>query len=146
MNSSPAIAPNQPLSQSSQTNVPLVTSSISDQSQKNNSYNIPIVISIIGGVVHSLLLVKAIESLYSTIKFLNVTSTFGKHFLLMAIITVVGSTLVVFANFGFVFFLNSKKKKGEIVSNSLLSSLVIPIAPIIIQNTMYLLALPSLFN
>jgi|SRR3989344_9388007 len=139
---SPVSSTPQPTTQIPQVNTPPSTQ---NKPQINNPYIIPTIINIVCGIIYSLLLVMNIVVLYRVIKFLDVTGPFGRHSLPMVIIPVVALALIVFANFGFVQFLNTKKKKGEIVNKVLLSSLVIAIPPIVLQITFYFLTMYSTF-
>lgn len=142
MGSNLVVPPNQPTStQIPQSNIPV--SSSTSNAQRNNPYIIPIIVNVVGGIIYSLLLVMNVIVLYRVVKYLNVIGPFGKQSLPMAIIPVVALVMVVLANFGFVLFLSSKKKKGEVVNKALLSSLVIAIPPIVVQISMYFLAMYS---
>lgn len=143
VNTDPNAASSQPTAGTPQASIPTVSPSTPNPPPKNNPYTVPIIINIVSGIIYSLLLVMNIVVLYRTIKFLNVTGPLGRQSLPMAIIPVVALVLVVLANFGYVFFLNSKKSKGEIVSKALLSSLLIAIPPIIVQISMFFLAMYS---
>ncbi len=102
---------------------------------------VPVIISLVGGVLYLALLVMNSLVLFRVVKFLNVTSPIGQQTLPMTILPVLALILIVFANFGFAFYLISKRKNGESVNKATLISLAITLPPILVQVAGYLLAM-----
>lgn len=121
--------------------LPLTQAPPPEYTQVNKQSALPIIISVVGGVLYLALLIMNSLVLLRVIKFLNVTGPIGQQTLPMAILPVVALFLIVFANFGFAFYLLSKRKKGENVNNALILSLSISVPAILVQLGGYLLAM-----